>query len=56
MTDADSQQDARLDRLDNRLRQVEEVVIELRALTKLVRPIILLAAASLGIDIMPMIA
>jgi len=56
MTDADSQQDARLDRLDNRLRQVEEVVIELRALTTLVRPLILLAAASLGIDIMPMVA
>lgn len=55
MTDADSQQDARLDRLDNRLRQVEEVVIELRAITKMVKPIILLAAASLGIDILPML-
>jgi len=55
MSNADSQQDARLDRLDNRLRQVEEVVIELRALTTLVRPLILLAAASLGFDIVPML-
>lgn len=55
MTDVDGQQDARLDRLDNRLRAVEEVVIELRAITKMVRPVLLLLAASLGIDVAPML-
>lgn len=55
MTDVDGQQDARLDRLDNRLRAVEEVVIELRAITKMVRPVLLLLAASLGVDVAPML-
>jgi len=55
MSDVDGQQDARLDRLDNRLRAVEEVVIELRAITKMVRPVLLLLAASLGIDVAPML-
>lgn len=56
MSAIDEAQDARLDRIDNRLRTVEEVVIELRAITKLVRPVMLLLAASLGIDIMPLLA
>jgi hypothetical protein len=51
----DDAQNDRMDRLDLRLRAVEEVVIELRTLTKLVKPIILMAAAGLGIDIMPMV-
>jgi hypothetical protein len=48
--------DARLDRLDSRLRAVEEVVIELRTLTKLAKPLLLVAAAGLGVDIMPLLA
>ena len=55
MTGVDDAQDARLDRIDNRLRAVEEVVIELRAITKMVRPVLLLLAASLGIDVAPML-
>jgi hypothetical protein len=55
MTNVDGQQDARLDRLDNRLRAVEEVVIELRAITKMVKPVLLLLAASLGVDVAPML-
>jgi hypothetical protein len=55
MSDVDGQQDARLDRLDTRLRAVEEVVIELRALTKMVKPILLMLAASLGVDVAPML-
>ena len=55
MSDVDGQQDARLDRLDSRLRAVEEVVIELRAITKMVRPVLLLLAASLGVDVAPML-
>jgi len=55
MSDVDGQQDARLDRLDNRLRAVEEVVVELRAITKMVRPVLLLLAASLGVDVAPML-
>jgi len=55
LTDVDGQQDARLDRLDSRLRAVEEVVIELKALTKLARPALLVLAASLGVDIAPML-
>ena len=51
----DDAQDARLDRLDTRLRAVEEVVIELRALTKMVKPILLMLAASLGVDVAPML-
>ena len=43
----DDAQDARLDRLDARLRVVEEVVVELRTLTKLAKPILLLVAASI---------
>jgi hypothetical protein len=55
MSDVDGQQDARLDRLDTRLRAVEEVVIELRAMTKLAKPILMLLAASLGVDVAPML-
>lgn len=55
MGDVDGQQDARLDRLDARLRAVEEVVVELRTLTKMVKPILLLLAASLGVDVGPML-
>lgn len=49
----DDAQDARLDRIDTRLRAVEEVIVELKSLAKLVKPIILISAASLGIDVMP---
>ena len=49
----DDAQDARLDRIDARLRAVEEVIVELRAITKLIRPIILIAATSLGLDVAP---
>lgn len=56
MTDTvDGQQDARIDKLDDRLRAVEEVVIELKMLTKLAKPIVILLGASLGIDVMPML-
>lgn len=55
MADIDEAQDARLDRIDNRLRKVEEAVIELNALAKLARPIIVLLAASLGVDIAPVV-
>ena len=51
----DDAQDARLDRIDQRLRTVEEVVVELQTLTKLAKPIVLLLGASLGIDIAPMV-
>ena len=54
MSGVDEAQDARLDRIDNRLRAVEEVVVELRTLTKLARPVMLLVAASIGVDIAPM--
>lgn len=56
MTSVDEEQSARMDRIDARLRAVEEVVVELRTLTKLARPIMLIAAAGLGIDIMPLLA
>ena len=49
----DDAQDARLDRIDARLRAVKEVILELRAITKLIKPIILIAAASLGLDVAP---
>jgi hypothetical protein len=55
MSDVDGQQNDRMDRLDLRLRAVEEVVIELRTLTKMVKPVLIIAAAGLGIDIMPML-
>lgn len=55
MSGVDEAQDARLDRIDNRLRAVEEVVIELRAITKMVRPVLMLLAASLGIDVAPLL-
>ena len=55
MADIDEAQDARLDRIDTRLRAVEEMVVELRTLTKLAKPILLVAAASLGVDIAPMV-
>ena len=51
----DDAQDARLDRIDQRLRSVEEVVVELQTLTKLAKPIVLLLGASLGIDLAPML-
>lgn len=51
----DDAQDARLDRLDTRLRAVEEVVIELKALTRLAKPALLVLAASLGVDVAPML-
>lgn len=51
----DDAQDARLDRIDARLRSVEEVVVELQTLTKLAKPIVLLLGASLGIDLAPML-
>jgi len=50
----DDAQDARLDRIDSRLRAVEEVVVELRLLTKIAKPIVLLLATSLGLDVAPM--
>jgi len=49
----DDAQDARLDRIDGRLRVVEEVVVELKTLTKLAKPILLLVAASIGVDVAP---
>lgn len=52
----DEQQDARLDRLDARVKVLEELAFELRGIVKLVRPMLLIAAASLGVDIMPMLA
>lgn len=55
MSGVDEAQDARLDRIDNRLRAVEEVAVELRVITKMVKPILLLVATSLGIDIAPML-
>lgn len=51
----DNAQDARLDRLDARVRALEELAFELRGIIKLVRPMLILAAASLGVDIMPML-
>lgn len=54
VSDVDGQQDARLDRLDARLRAVEEVVVELKTITKLVKPVLILLAASLGVDVAPM--
>jgi len=51
----DDAQDARLDRIDQRLRSVEEVVVELQTLTKLAKPLVLLVGASLGIDLAPML-
>lgn len=55
MTGVDDAQDARLDRIDGRLRAVEEVVVELRTITKMARPVLLLLAASLGVDVAPML-
>ena len=49
----DDAQDARLDRIDTRLRAVEELAVELKALAKLAKPLLLVAAASLGLDIAP---
>ena len=51
----DDAQDARLDRIDTRLRAVEELAVELKALTKLAKPLLLVAAMSLGLDIGPML-
>jgi hypothetical protein len=55
MAGTDEAQDARLDRIDTRLRAVEELAVELKALTKLAKPLLLVAAMSLGLDIGPMI-
>lgn len=55
MSGTDEAQDARLDRIDARLRAVEELAVELKALAKLARPLLIVAAASLGLDIAPMI-
>jgi len=52
----DGQQDARIDRIDARLRAVEELAVELRVITKMVRPVLLMLGASLGIDIMPLLS
>lgn len=53
MAGTDEAQDARLDRIDTRLRAVEELAVELKALAKLAKPLLLVAAASLGLDIAP---
>ena len=55
MSGVDDAQDARLDRIDGRLRAVEEVVVELKTITKMVKPIVLLLGASLGVDVAPML-
>lgn len=55
MVSVDKEQTARMDRIDSRLRVVEEVVIELKAMTKLARPVLFVLAASLGVDILPML-
>jgi len=52
----DEEQSARLDRLDNRVKVLEELAFELRGVLKLARPLMILAAASLGVDIMPLLA
>jgi len=51
----DEAQDARLDRIDTRLRAVEELAVELRALAKLAKPILVVAGLSLGVDLAPML-
>jgi len=52
----DEEQSARLDRLDNRVKVLEELAFELRGVLKLARPLMILAAASLGVDIIPLMA
>ena len=56
MTSADEAQDARLDRIDARVRALEELAYELRGIVKLARPLLVMAAASLGVDILPMLS
>ena len=56
MSGIDEAQDARLDRIDARVRALEELAYELRGVVKLARPLMLMAAASLGVDIMPLLA
>lgn len=56
MVSVDEEQSARLDRLDNRVKVLEELAFELRGVLKLARPLMILAAASLGVDIMPLLA
>jgi hypothetical protein len=51
----DDAQDARLDRIDARLRAVEELAVELRVLSKMAKPVLLLLATSLGIDVLPLL-
>ena len=55
MTSVDEAQDARLDRIDARVRALEELAHELRGIVKLARPLLFMAAASLGVDIAPML-
>lgn len=55
MPGTDEAQDARLDRIDARLRAVEELAVELRALAKLAKPILVVAGLSLGVDLAPML-
>ena len=55
MPGTDEAQDARLDRIDARLRAVEELAVELRALAKLAKPILVVAGLSLGVDLEPML-
>lgn len=47
----DDAQDARLDRLDQRVKALEELAFELRGVLKLAKPLLLLAGASLGLDL-----
>lgn len=56
MSGIDAAQDARLDRIDARVRALEELAHELRGIVKLARPLLFMAAASLGVDIMPLLA
>lgn len=56
MSGVDEAQDARLDRIDARVRALEELAHELRGIVKLARPLLVMAAASLGVDILPMLS
>ena len=53
--DIDQKQNEDLASLDTRLRAVEEVVIELRVMAKLAKPILLILALGTGVDIAPFI-
>lgn len=45
--------DEELASLDSRLRAVEEVIIELRTMAKLAKPVLLILALGTGIDLAP---